>query len=812
MSERGMSWATPIIIDCDDELQPSATDAVRGDGTLSSPSPRKSLARKDRELSNTGLEAERGRGDSRTDLDLEQLHNIEKSVREAYDQMTEAHSAFVKMSLVDARQEQARAQKSLPKFHDEIDPFAGRQHIRTHGGCTLQISHTLGGIGQAGKSRVSVSFISITSRKTRTPSYTHYTEIPRNILVPEAASLEYIPYFGDEDSEGERRKMEWQKGFRALFRRDKDPLVSRKREIAEQVQPYLCETMHQLAISPIEILQLLAGISDSRRSAMTRAFLAAFENKFNISLGRLTPHLRWQKLVSSTPDASTTPEGAASSHTHLSTYVELACVICGAHECGIHGEYETDEDDEEPTGSTTYMGCSMSYQSMMLRHEERAASNQRHDVPHTDTWSRSIGNTVQNEDICTETCARNPAYQIADDIYPPWIPEDVTYLQTMFSALSSDVRATCILGPVFHKTCRDVSDQIKRSCTAPSSMPQSIFMLPKAHALPESWYNNRTKRIRYNIDWGDYTLTQDHAQRPQPRGCSHPGLACASAGHECSCQEANILCEPRLCECPPSCHMRFTGCACGLSALQACSDRYKCPCRALNRECDPDLCLSCCAAEARDPQQGHSQQKLAKLCRNVALQRGVAKQLGLGESTVAGIGFGAFVMEPVAKHDFIAEYVGEVINRNEAEARGCIYDQKKASFIFSLSRDYEIDATLYGNLTRFINHSQDGANVIPQVLLVNGEHRIGFFASRQLHTGEELWFNYGEHFQKQIALIEPDFTESGEESRKRRRSNPAKECTVLDPIEQEQDSEYEEDRNAQADRRNKRFRYDTRSP
>lgn len=44
----------------------------------------------------------------------------------------------------------------------------------------------------------------------------------------------------------------------------------------------------------------------------------------------------------------------------------------------------------------------------------------------------------------------------------------------------------------------------------------------------------------------------------------------------------------------------------------------------------------------------------------MAIQRGVSKRLVIGESTLDGVGFGAYLAEPVYKGGFIGEYIGEV--------------------------------------------------------------------------------------------------------------------------------------------------------
>ncbi|EDW33745.1 GL27000 [Drosophila persimilis] len=93
--------------------------------------------------------------------------------------------------------------------------------------------------------------------------------------------------------------------------------------------------------------------------------------------------------------------------------------------------------------------------------------------------------------------------------------------------------------------------------------------------------------------------------------------------------------------------------------------------------------------------------------------------------------------------EFIMEYVGEVIDSEEFERRQHRYskDRNRHYYFMALRGEAIIDATMRGNISRYINHSCD-PNAETQKWTVNGELRIGFFSLKNILPGEEITFDY----------------------------------------------------------------------
>ncbi|OTA25105.1 hypothetical protein BTJ68_12636 [Hortaea werneckii EXF-2000] len=121
------------------------------------------------------------------------------------------------------------------------------------------------------------------------------------------------------------------------------------------------------------------------------------------------------------------------------------------------------------------------------------------------------------------------------------------------------------------------------------------------------------------------------------------------------------------------------------------------------------------------------------------------KRTLLGQSGIHG--FGLYAGQTIRQHDFVGEYKGEIITKEEAERRGAVYEKQQLSYLFTLNAFQEIDSTYFGNNIRFINHAGNGKNnLYPRIFMVNTVHRIALFADKTIQKGEELLFDYGPKF------------------------------------------------------------------
>ncbi|XP_046723549.1 histone-lysine N-methyltransferase EHMT1 isoform X1 [Silurus meridionalis] len=132
-------------------------------------------------------------------------------------------------------------------------------------------------------------------------------------------------------------------------------------------------------------------------------------------------------------------------------------------------------------------------------------------------------------------------------------------------------------------------------------------------------------------------------------------------------------------------------------------------------------------------------------CKNRVVQNGLRIRLQLFRTQK--MGWGVRTLQDIPQGTFVCEYVGEIISDAEADVR------EIDSYLFSLDSKvgdmYCIDARFYGNISRFINHHCE-PNLFPCRVFTSHQDlrfpHIAFFASKNISAGDELGFDYGDHF------------------------------------------------------------------
>jgi len=661
-----------------------------------------------------------------------------------------------------------------------------KQHNGEHG-------KTKGGQGR----RVVFPVTAIKSSKIPVPKYRfHHVEVRKNILTPNTM-LNFVPHLRDVEpnSKEEKAYNKWlielenldsQSGFKTKDRHERVARRGRD-EYAKTLSLYLDRWLKKLniegcttstlisfmashsrsddAITPQQKSDLLDMYAETtispqatRAAAMfTEAFDRVFNDEKNAKPVNLRDILMLDKSVETIVDIKRAKETPTSQkHQQLDllprieeqvgTYAALGCLICFSHDCE-HGDLNA----ENQRGAfcldlTGGLGLTLKEKWISQLEAARKAQN---------------GNGALNKpahSACKNQCYRS--YDVGNHAHPvdPWSDAEVSVLEQTFAALghSPAVKAQCFVAAVLGRKCWDVYRKLKE---LDLRLPDIDIPGEKPKVKPVSWYDRKKKQLIG--DWENNTNTHEHAIREMIEPCHHQG-PCVKDGRgdrRCPCAESGLLCE-RFCHCTAEeCAIKFTGCACrsaGKTCLQKQKEMKPCICIQLNRECDPVLC-GCGARERADPENAHDEHLHSHGCQNVSLQRGAAKTVLLGKSQIPECGYGLFTAEDIAQDEFVIEYTGELISHDEGvrrEARrGDVFDEGSASsYLFTLLENEGIwvDAAIYGNLSRYINHASESdrkaCNITPKILYVNGEFRIKFTALRDIKAGDELFFNYGDYF------------------------------------------------------------------
>ena len=99
-------------------------------------------------------------------------------------------------------------------------------------------------------------------------------------------------------------------------------------------------------------------------------------------------------------------------------------------------------------------------------------------------------------------------------------------------------------------------------------------------------------------------------------------------------------------------------------------------------------------------------------------------------------GLGLFTEQPIRKGDFVIEYTGERIGKEEADRRG-------GKYLFDVTKKLVVDGTGRENLSRYVNHSCR-PNCCAEI--DEDKEKIFIYAKRAIKAGEELSYHYGKGY------------------------------------------------------------------
>lgn len=104
-------------------------------------------------------------------------------------------------------------------------------------------------------------------------------------------------------------------------------------------------------------------------------------------------------------------------------------------------------------------------------------------------------------------------------------------------------------------------------------------------------------------------------------------------------------------------------------------------------------------------------------------------------------GLGLFATRPIRKGLRIAQYKGRKLGTKEAnklEARGNLY-------LYEINSRWTIDGTPRSNIARYFNHSCN-----PNAEIYDVKHRVFIRTLRNIKPGEEITYDYGVDYLKNV--------------------------------------------------------------
>lgn len=100
-------------------------------------------------------------------------------------------------------------------------------------------------------------------------------------------------------------------------------------------------------------------------------------------------------------------------------------------------------------------------------------------------------------------------------------------------------------------------------------------------------------------------------------------------------------------------------------------------------------------------------------------------------------GLGLFAGESIKKGELIIEYIGNILNKEEAEK------VNTNQYLFEVNRNKTIDGSVRWNIARYCNHAcEEAANAESEIK----KGRVFVKAVKNIAEGDEIVYDYGEEF------------------------------------------------------------------
>ncbi|TCD71011.1 hypothetical protein EIP91_000509 [Steccherinum ochraceum] len=328
--------------------------------------------------------------------------------------------------------------------------------------------------------------------------------------------------------------------------------------------------------------------------------------------------------------------------------------------------------------------------------------------------------------ICNDTSKPcSPACFAVDgpDTQPPtvWTPQDISDVKLLLS-LARDAVA-CDLAVICRKPCREIHAYMEKADASVSALPMQGPITANSDALIAKvdplTIKNHALLHRYR-----FVFTTGHAT-PRRNASASPRASTVSAIADVT----KIVLDDGKAALVATASSQVVG----IVTLTA---------RVSRRAASAILSFACPV----DLVDIHVREKpITGACHNGQLQYDCSKLVEVKESAH---GLGLFVQEKVKARDLIVEYLGEMIFEATCSSRDEVAKYRGRNYVFELNAEFSLDGLTAGNESRFINHSSDRnkVNCSVAIKLVNGDHRIGVFATKNISSGSELFLDYGPHF------------------------------------------------------------------